>query len=327
MDNLMIFSGSSHVDFAEKVAAYCGVPLGAREITQFSNENLFPKFNEPVVDKDVFVIQTQSKQVHMHLFELFIMMDILKYAPAKRITAVFPYMPYVRSDKEDQSGISITARMMADLITHCGGNRALFMDLHSHQVKGFFRIPVDHLFVKPVFLHDLLKEDVSNCVAVAADAGEGKHIGPFGEQLKIPLAIVDKRRTGNDEKPKPVNLVGSVDGKIAIVFDDEIASGATLVEAADFLCERGAKEVWAYITHGVLSGKAVEKLAASSAITRLVITDTIPLPDSKKLPKIRQISVAHVFGEAIKLIHVGKPIQPLLDLETYREIFSRRGCL
>jgi len=222
-----------------------------------------------------------------------------------------PYFPYARSDKKDRPRISITARLMADLVETAGANRVLTMNLHSPQVQGFFRIPTDHLQAAPI-LCDYLRQsrDLSNYVLVAGDVGESKDVGHYATRLDLPIAIVDKRRYGDDESPRAVNLIGDVAGKVALIIDDEVASGGTLVEAARFVLERGAVAVEACVVHPVLSGKAVERIDASP-IRQLVVTDSLPLDADKRSDRIRVRSVAGLFAEAIRAIHDGSSVSSL----------------
>jgi ribose-phosphate pyrophosphokinase len=224
---------------------------------------------------------------------------------------VLPYFPYVRSDKKDRPRISITARLMADLLQTAGADRVLTMHLHSPQVQGFFRIPTDQLEAAPI-LCDYLREsrDLSNYVLVAGDVGEAKDVGHYAARLNLPIAIVDKRRSGDDEVTRAVNLIGDVEGKVALIVDDEVASGGTLVEAARFVLEHGAVAAEACVVHGVLSGRAVERIE-SSPLRQLVVTDTIPLSESKRIDKIRVRSVARLFADAIHAIHDGSSVSRL----------------
>lgn len=323
MENeLKVFAGSSHKKFAEQICQYLDIPLGESETIRFSNENLMPKIGENVRGCDVFVIQTQMPPVSDHIIELLAMIRALRDASASRITAVLPYFFCARGDKKDQPRIPIMAKFMADLIQTAGTNRVLTMDFHSAQIQGFFDIPVDQLSAKPILCHYLKQQDLTNSVAVAADVGESKGVGGFANILNLPIAIVDKRREGNEEKAKPVNLIGEVRGKRAIIFDDEIATAETLVEAAKFSIEKhGATEAWAAVTHPVLSGKAIPRLKEADYITKVIATDTIPLPPEKRLKKIEQLTATHLFAEAIRRIHKECSVTELLDFGKYREIF------
>jgi len=309
--DIKIIAGSSHPAFAEQICRHIGVPLCASRIIRFSNENMLVQIQENVREADVFVIQTSAPPVSEGIVELLITIDALKHASAGRITAVIPYFPYARSDKKDQPRISITARLMADLLETAGADRVLTMDLHSPQVQGFFRFPCDQLRASSI-LCDYLRagRNLSDYVLVAGDVGEAKEIGGYANRLGLAIAIVDKRRDGNDEKPRAVALIGDVAGKRALIVDDEVASGATLLEAAAFVLKRGAVSVEAACVHGVLSGQAVQRLA-DSPLASLVITDTIPLPPEKRIARIEVCSVTRQFADAILAIHDGASVSRL----------------
>ena len=311
VDGIKVISGSSHPAFAAKVCEHLGVELCPTQLFRFSNENLLVQIEDNVRETDVFVIQTSCPPVSDGILELLMTIDALKHASARRITAVVPYFPYARSDKKDRPRISITARLMADLLETAGAQRVLTMDLHSPQVQGFFRFPVDQLRAAPILCDHLrTSRDVSNYVLVAADLGEAKEIGGYANRLNLPVAIVDKRRDGHDEKPRAVDLIGDVAGKQALIIDDEVASGGTLIEAMAFLLDRGASSVEGAVVHPVLSGRAVERIAASP-LQSLVATDTLPLPPEKGISKIEICSVAQLFADAIKAIHDGSSVSRL----------------
>jgi ribose-phosphate pyrophosphokinase len=309
---MKIFSGTTHPSLANEICDYLGLPLGKSETIRFSNENIMVKIHENVREEDVFVIQSSCTPVSEGIIELFIMIDALKHASARRITAVLPYLPYARSDKKDQPRISITARLMADLLETAGAHRVLTMDLHSPQIQGFFRIPVDHLHALPIIGDHLSSRSLENFVLVASDAGEAKDVGRFASRLHLPLAIIDKRRKGNDEKPEPYNLIGEVEGKNVLLVDDEISTGATIISGLDFLFKHGAKEAMAACTHPVLCGEAVKRIS-DSRLSQVVVTNTIPLPPQKKIDKIHVLSVASLFAKAIKCVHDGESISQLFD--------------
>ena len=308
---IKVISGSAHPDLARDVCQCLGIEPCRTTFVRFSNENMLVQIDENVREADVFVIQPSCPPVSDGIVELLMTIDALKHASAARITAVLPYFPYVRSDKKDRPRISITARLMADLIQTAGANRILTMNLHSPQVQGFFRVPADQLQAAPV-LCDYLREsrDLSNYVLVAGDVGESKDVGHYAALLDLPIAIVDKRRHGDDETARAVNLIGDVKGKVALIVDDEVASGGTLVEAARFVLERGAAAVEACVVHAVLSGKAVERIDASP-LRQLLVTDTIPLTERKRSRKIQVKSVAPLFAEAIRAIHDGSSVSRL----------------
>ncbi len=306
-----VIGGTAHPELARDLCKCLGIEPCRTTVVRFSNENILVQIDENVREAVVFVNQPSCPPVSDGIVELLITIDALKHASAGRITAVLPYFPYARSDKKDRPRISITARLMADLLQTAGADRVLTMNLHSPQVQGFFRIPADQLQAAPI-LCDYLREsrDLSNHVLVAGDVGESKDVGAYAARLDLPIAIVDKRRSGDDEVARAVNLIGDVAGKVALIVDDEVASGGTLVEAARFVLERGAVAVEACVVHPVLSGKAVERIAASP-IRQLVVTDTIPVPPAKRSAKIEVRSVAHLFAGAILAIHEGLSISRL----------------
>jgi ribose-phosphate pyrophosphokinase len=310
MAGLKVFSGSTHVQLAHDICACLGLTLGKAHTIRFSNENLKVKIDENVREEDVFVVQTSSPPLSEGIVELLILLDALKHSSARRVTAVLPYFPYARSDKKDEPRISITARLMADLIATAGADRVLTVDLHSPQIQGFFSIPADQLTAVPVLCDELKRGDLSNTVIVAADVGEAKDAGRFAKRLDLPLAFIDKRRTGDDEKAKPAFIIGDVKGKRCLLVDDEIATGGTIFEATEFLLAHGASSVSAAVVHPVLSGRAAERLAASR-LERLLVTNTIPIPPEKRTPKIQELSVAPLLAEAITRIHDGRSVSSL----------------
>lgn len=310
---IKIFSGSSHPALATAICAALGEPLGVSNTIRFSNENLVVHIEENVREADVFVVQTAAPPLHEHIMELMIMIDALKHASAARITAVLPYMPYVRSDKKDRPRISITARLMADMLETAGAQRVLLMDLHAPQIQGFFRIPADHLAAAPIVCDYLRQRDLSDAVLVAGDAGEVKDILKYAKRLHLPIAIIDKRRNADDEQAIATNIIGHIEGKHCILVDDEIASGGTIVSAANFLKSRGAGKIIAACTHPVLSGQAIDKLSAAP-LDELIVTDSLPIPRAEHVKKLTQLSVAHLFADAIKCIHTGSSVSDLFDI-------------
>lgn len=312
MKEMKVFSGSSHPTFSTAICEYLGVNQGKSHTVKFSNENMLVQIEENVRGCDVFVVQTSASPVHDHLFELLIMIDALRSASADRITAVMPYIPYIRSDKKDRPRISITARLVADLLKTAGADRVLTMDLHSPQAQGFFRMPVDQLLGAGPICERLRQEDRHDWVLVAADAGEAKDLGRYANRLDLPMAIIDKRREGDDEKPRAVSLIGDVRGKTAVVVDDEIASGGTLIEAVNFLKECGATQVLASATHAIFSSNAAERID-NSELDKVIVTDTVPLRKDQLSKKVEVLSVAMIFGEAIKRIHDGRSVSQIFS--------------
>jgi ribose-phosphate pyrophosphokinase len=309
----IIFSGTANLPLAEAVCKSAGVELGLCEIKKFSNDNIKVTIEESVRGKDVFIIQPSCIPVNEGIMELLIMIDAIKHASAARITAVTPYFPYSRSDKKDEPRISITARLMADLLETAGANRVMTMNLHSPQIQGFFRIPVDHLLAGRLLCDYFIKQGIQNSVVVAPDAGSAKRAGTYAIKLGLPLAILDKRRSDDSESPEIHNVIGEVKGKRALIFDDEIASGGSILEVVKALDSLGVKEIQACAVHAVLSANAVERIKNSS-LTKLVVTDTVFIPEHKKIPQIEIISVAELIGNAILKTNHGESISGLYDL-------------
>ena len=308
---IKVISGTAHPELGRDICKHLGIEPCRTTVVRFSNENLLVQIDENVREEDVFVIQPSCPPVSDGIIELLMTIDALRHASAGRITAVLPYFPYVRSDKKDRPRISITARLMADLLETAGASRILTMNLHSPQIQGFFRIPADQLQAEPI-LCDYLRQsrDLANYVLVAGDVGESKEVGHYANRLDLPIAIIDKRRLGDDENARAVNLIGDVKGKVALIVDDEVASGGTLMEATRFVLERGAVAVEACAVHAVLSGQAVERIEASP-LRQVVVTDSIPLPPAKRIDKIHVQSVARLFAEAIRAIHDGSSVSRL----------------
>ncbi|MGM0557798.1 MAG: ribose-phosphate diphosphokinase [Myxococcota bacterium] len=321
---LKIFAGSSHRTFAQDVCGHLGVELGDSHTVTFSNENMLVQIDENVRGSDVFVVQTSCPPVHNNLFEMLIMIDALRSASAHRITAVVPYFPYVRSDKKDRPRISIAARLIADILQTSGADRVLTMDLHSPQAQGFFHMPVDQLKGAGPLCKRLQMDKDDDWILVAADAGEAKDLGSYANRLDLPMAIIDKRREGDDEKPRAVNLIGDVKGKTAVVVDDEIASGGTLVEAASFLKTHGASRVLAVATHPVFSGNAVERIT-NSAVENVIVTDTVPIPEETMTDTVEVVSVASMFAEAIRSIHTGESVSRLFESDVLDKVLDWNG--
>jgi ribose-phosphate pyrophosphokinase len=309
-DRLRVFAGSSNPELAREISDRLYLPLGDVTITKFSNENIKVKINESVRGKDVFVVQTSCPPVSDNVMEMLIMLHALKGASAGRIIAVIPYFPYVRSDKKDEPRISITAKLMADLLAAAGADRVLTMDLHAAQIQGFFDMPADQLLALPILCKYFEEKKMENLVVVAGDVGRAKLNRRYAERLDSPLAILDKRREGDDEKAEVVSVIGDVDGKNAVMFDDEILTGGSLIELVRALKEKGANNIYAGITHGILAGPAVERIQ-EAPVEELVVTNTVPVPSEKRKGKIRVLSVAELFAEAIKRIHHSESVSSL----------------
>jgi ribose-phosphate pyrophosphokinase len=307
---MIIFSGNSNRKLAEAIAEEIDVPLGDAFVGKFPEGEIRVKINENVRGKDVFIIQsTCPPETNDNIMELLIMIDALKRASAKRITAVIPFYGYARQDRKDQPRVPITAKLVANLLTSAGAHRVLTMDLHAGQIQGFFDIPVDHLLAAPVFINYFKKKKIKNMIIATADIGGIKLAWYFADRLKTELVVVDKKRSG-PESVEAMHLIGDVKGKDVLIPDDMIATGGTLVQAAKFLKAKGANKIFACMTHGLFSGTAVEKIA-NSPIEEIVVTDTIPQDERKGMKKLTVLSVSELFGESIKRIHEEKTISQL----------------
>jgi ribose-phosphate pyrophosphokinase len=313
LDELMVFSGNAHPELARHVSEYLGIPLGKAEVFQFANENIFVKILENVRERDVFVVQPFASPVNQNIMELLIMLDALKRASAKRITAVIPYYGYGRSDRKDQPRVPITARLVADLLTVAGANRVLTVDLHAAQIQGFFNIPVDELTGLYLLADYFKKKKLENeLVVVAADIGISKRAHNVSASLNAPLAIMEKSRSGNDDRSQILMVIGDVAGKTALVIDDEISTGGTLVNNVNMLISKGAKEVYFCSTHAIFSGPAMERIA-SSPVKEVVVTDSVPVNAKKKIAKVTVLPLAPLLGEAMRRIHTGQSVGELFD--------------
>jgi ribose-phosphate pyrophosphokinase len=308
---LRIFTGRANVELAKEVTHLAGIPLGDAEVFKFSNDDSFVKINENVRGADVFIIQPTCYPVNDNLMELLIMIDALKRASASRINCVIPYYGYARSDKKDQPRVPITAKLVADLIETAGAHRVITVDLHADQIQGFFNVPVDHLISLPIFARYFRANiDLSNAVIVSPDSGGANRARGFADRLQLGLAIGDKRRVGNDDNAEVLNIIGDVEGKIAILFDDIVDTAGSLCKIARGLQEHGASKIYAACAHGVLSGNAVDNIE-SSPIEKLFITNTVPLGEKKQSEKIVQLSIAELLAIAIKKIHIEESISIL----------------
>lgn len=285
---------------------------GKKEAFKFKNDNTFVKILESVRDDDVFVFQTTMPPVDERIMELLITIDALKRASAGRITAVIPYYFYSRSDKKDQPRVPITAKLVADLLVAAGANRVLTCDLHNPAIQGFLSIPSDQLKAKDLLVDYFSQMPKENMVVVATDAGSSKKAYKYAQALDTELALLDKRRDGNDDKAIVSHFIGEVKNKTCVVFDDEIDTAGSIMEAVRALSENGAKDIYAACTHAILSGPAMERIK-SSPIKELVITDTVPLPPEKECDKIKILSIAPLFARAIMKIHLGQPVGELFN--------------
>ena len=314
--NPVIFAGNSHPQLVRDICDYLGQDIGQVEVFKFSNDNTFVKILENVRQKDVFILQSTVEPVNDHIMEMLIMIDAAKRASAGRITAVVPYYSYARTDKKDQPRVPITGRLVADLLETAGADRVVMIDLHAGQVQGFFQVPVDELTAMPRQVEYFLDRNLDAPVVVASDIGITKKARDFANWISAPLAIVEKRRVGNEDRVESLNVIGSVDGRLVILFDDEIGTGGTMIAAAEAVIAAGAKEIYVVATHGVLPGDASTRLAEKPYIKEVVITDTVPLPADKVNSKIKVISIAPLLGEAIRRIHEGRSVGELFPLQS-----------
>jgi len=312
LDELKVFTGNGHPALAQSVCEYLKIPLGKAEVFKFANDNSFARIHENIRQRDVFIVQPTCFPVNDNLMELLIMIDACKRASAGRITAVVPYYGYGRTDKKDQPRVPITARLVADLLTAAGADRLLTVDLHAGQIQGFFNIPVDELTTLPIMGEYFEAKELQDLVVVAVDIGISKKARDMAERLGAPLAIIEKRRTGNDDKNETMNVIGDVQGKIALTFDDEIDTGGTIINAAKALSEQGVREVFCCVTHPVLSRDAAERMGKSQ-FKEVVVVDTIPLSAEKRNGKFTVLSVAPLLGEAIYRIHKGLSVGDLFS--------------
>ncbi|MBI2964982.1 MAG: ribose-phosphate pyrophosphokinase [Chloroflexi bacterium] len=309
--DLVVFTGNAHPVLSRDICAYLKIPLGKAEVFKFNNDNTFVRILENIRQRDVFIVQPNVAPVNDHIMEMLIFMDAAKRASAGRITAVIPYYSYARTDKKDQPRVPITGRLVADLITAAGADRVLTVDLHAGQVQGFFNLPVDELTALPKLVKYFKDKELKEPVVVATDIGISKRARNFASGLNAPLAIVEKRRIGNNDRAEGLNIIGHVDGMPAILFDDEINTGSSMISAAALLTKNGAREIYACATHGVLPGEAAKRMSAVSEVKEIVITDTVPVPDEKRTSKITVLPVADLLGEAIYRIHNGLSVGAL----------------
>jgi len=310
--DIKVFAANSNKPLAEKIARQLGLPLSKCEVGTFSDGEITVSIGETVRGSDVFIIQSTCTPVNNNLMELLIMIDAMKRASAGRITAVIPYFGYARQNRKSKSRDPISAKLVADIITAAGADRVLTMDLHAAQIQGFFNIPLDHLEGMPILSQYIERKNLEDLVIVSPDLGSVNRARKIANRLDVPIAIIDKRR------PKPnvseiMNIIGDIKDKNLLIIDDIIDTAGTLCNAANALKERGAKSVRACATHGILSGPAVERIQAS-ALEELILLDTIPLPEEKKLDKIKVESVAPIFAQAIQRIYADQSVSTLFTL-------------
>jgi len=305
---MKIFSGLANRQLAKDIADYLNLPLGDAEVMRFNDGEIKVQYNENIRGTDLFIVQPTFPPAD-HLMELLLLIDAAKRASAKRITAVIPYFGYARQDRKDQPRVALSAKLVANMIATAGADRVLTMDLHSASIQGFFDIPSDHLYASTIFVEHLKEMELANPLVVAPDIGSSKRAGAYAKRMGCDLALVDKKRS-EAGKVDQVTLIGDVEGKDIILVDDMVDTAGTMCKGAELLKERGASSIVAACTHPLLSGPAIENLKGS-AISRLLITDSVPLPREKRMEMIEVISSAKLFGEAIRRIHNEESISSL----------------
>ncbi|HWJ02176.1 MAG TPA: ribose-phosphate pyrophosphokinase [Verrucomicrobiae bacterium] len=311
--DLKVFSGTAHPELAKKVCEHLNLPLGQAEIFKFANDNTFVAIKESVRQADVFLIQPSCPPVNDGLMELLIMIDALKRASARSVAVVCPYYPYVRSDKKDQPRVAITARLIGDLLTAAGADRIVTVDLHAPQVQGFLKICLDHLSARQLIADYFRSMHLDNGVVVAPDAGAAKQAEFYAGKLDLPYAIIDKRRVDNRDRPVAQNIIGDVQGKTALIFDDEISTGNSLKETVRVLNQKKVKEILVGVVHPAFCRQATANLA-DPLISKVVVTDTLPVTPGH-LPKLHVLSVAKLLADTIRYIHTGQSISQLLECD------------
>lgn len=312
-DQLAVFSGSAHPELAREICALRGVRLRPSVTKHFTNDNLYVQLQETVREKDVFIVQPfYPPPVSDRVLELLLMLDAARLASAKRVTAVIPYYSYSRSDKKDEPRISIAGRLIADLLETAGAQRILTMTLHSPQVHGFFGVPTDHLSSMPVFVQYLKNQDLSDTTVVTPDIGHAKRGADLARELKLPMAAISKKRV-DDATVVVDGVIGEIRGHRAILVDDEIAVGTSMVQAIKQLRKHGVSECTLVCTHGIFCGPAIDNLKALPEVKAIITTNTVPIPPEKRIPTMQVLSVAPLFADAVRRIHEGETMQPLFD--------------
>ncbi len=315
--DIKVYAGTACPDLARKVVEYLGLPLCERDIITFPNDNLFVKLHSSVRGQDCYVIQTTSAPVHRNLMELLILLQTLRLDSAARVTAVVPYLCYARSDKKDQPRVPITARLVADMIEVAGADRYMTLDLHAGQIQGFFSIPGDVLSAFSMLVEHLRPQvpGMVSPVVVTADLGFAKKARNYAAALNLPMAFIEKRRAGNDARAEALTLIGDVSGRDAIIVDDEVDTGGSIIQAVTLVKEKGARNVYVVFVHPVFSGKAAERLGALP-VTRFITTDTVPISSEKLVflnDRLTVLSVAPLLGEVIRRANEGRSVGELFN--------------
>jgi ribose-phosphate pyrophosphokinase len=309
---MMVMTGTANPGLAARISDELDQPLCDLTVRRFADGEIFVRIDENVRGRDVFVIQSTNPPAE-NLLELLLLIDAAKRASAARVTAVVPYFGYSRQDRKDQPRVSIAAKLMANLVVAAGADRLITIDFHQHQLQGFFDIPVDHLYAAPAFMEHYRSRQLENVVVVATDVGAAKMARGYAKRLEAGFAIVDKRRPAPNQA-EVVNIVGDIDGKTCIIPDDMVDTAGTMVNAVEALRERGAKEIYCIATHALLSGPAVERLAAAD-VAEVTVTDTIEVSEDKRrqLPSLKEISVANLLARAIESTHYNRSVSKLFD--------------
>lgn len=312
MHNLKIFAHEAAKDFAGEVCNYLKLPLSEMSVMKFKNDNTFVQLNESVREQDVFIIQANTPPINERIMELLISIEAAKRASAKDINVVLPYFPYSRSDKKDQPRVPITAKLIAKLLEAAGATRVITCDLHNPSIQGYFDIPCTRLTAQ-YLLQDYFKSlNLEDMVIVATDAGSSKKAYKYSKYFDCPIALIDKRRAGNDDKAEASAVIGDVKGKQAVIFDDEVDTAGSMMETVRILNDYGAREIYAGCTHGILSANAIERIQ-ESAIKEFVMTNTVPVAEDKRIDKFKILSIAPLFAEAIQRINEARPLGELFQ--------------
>ena len=316
MENIKIFACKSAENFTKEICDYLNLPVGQMDILKFKNDNTFVQIKETVREQDVYIVQTTTPPVNERVMELLIAIDAFKRASAKNINVVLPYYIYSRSDKKDQPRIPVTAKLMQQLLESAGATRVITCDLHNPAIQAYFNINCDRLSAQNILQKYFKEKNLKDMVIVATDAGSSKKAYKYSEYFGCPIALIDKRRAGNDDRAIATTVIGDVENKEAIIFDDEVDTAGSLIETAKILERFHAKEIYAGCTHGVLSADAVQRIEASP-IKELVVTNTIPLPEEKQKQssKIKVLTIAPLFAEAIRRLNEARPLGELFVLE------------
>ena len=307
MEKIKVFACPTAEEFTKEICDYLEIEPGKINSMKFKNDNNFVQLLETVRATDVYIVQTCQPPINERIMELLITIDAAKRASAKTITVVLPYFPYSRSDKKDQPRVPITAKLMAEIIEAAGATRVITCDLHNAAIQGYFDINCDRLTGEYILENYFLEKDIEDMVIIATDAGSAKKAYKYSKFFNCPIALVDKRRDANNDKAISTTIIGDVKDKNAIIFDDEISTGGTLMETVNILAKSGAKNIYAAATHGILVGEAIERIE-KSPIKELVVTNTVPVPEEKRIDKLTVLSIAPTFAEAIKRIHEERPL-------------------